>query len=182
MRRAVLIALAVVLLAGCGESRTRVPDLRSAMAPEGTREQDVAGVTFQRPGNWRPLDPAPPMEGGVRSNTATVAIWRYPRTEPLPADDAALERARTALLDRVRARNPTFAVRTSELTRLGRARGIQLTGRQTVAGLDYDVRSLHVFSDGAEVVVDAYAPSADFARVDRTVFGPLFASLRIGSP
>lgn len=181
MRRLCLIA-AVLALAGCGEQRTRPRDIRHAVAPKGTRESKVAGISFQRPVNWGSLDAKPPLEGGISSSTATVAVWRYPRTEPLPADDAALAQARTALLDRIRGRNPTFAVRTSELTRLGRARAIQLVGRQTVAGFEYDVRSLHVFQDGAEIVVDAYAPVDDFERVDRTVFGPLFASLKIGRP
>lgn len=178
MRR-LLPVLIVLLLAGCGEQRKAAGEVAHADAPRGFRSTAVEGITFDRPANWQDLAPAPPLIGGVRSNTATVAIWRYPRTEPLPADAAALESAKTALLDRVRRRNPTFAVRTSEVKDLGGARGIELTGRQTVAGFTVDVRSAHVFKRGAEVVVDAYAPVADFPRVDRTVFVPLIASLRV---
>ena len=62
------------------------------------------------------------------------------------------------------------------------ARAIELTGTQTVAGFTYDVRSAHLFREGAEVVVDAYAPPADFPRVDRTVFEPALRSLKLSSP
>ena len=178
VRRASIV-LCLVALAGCGEERKTPGDVAHADAPSGFRETTVDRVTFSRPSNWSDLQPAPPMAGGVRSKTATVAVWRYPRTEPLPTDAAALEQARTALLDRVRQRNPTFVVRSSEVTDLGGARGVELTGRQTVAGFIVDVRSAHVFDDGAEVVVDAYAPPGDFARVDRTVFARLIASLKV---
>ncbi len=177
MRRLLLVLILVV--AGCGEERKTPVDVAHADPPRGFRESTVEGISFTRPANWKDLDPAPPLAGGVRSKTATVAVWRYPRTEPLPADDAALEQAKTALVDRVRQRNPTFAVRTSEVKDLGDGRGIELTGSQTVAGFPVDVRSAHVFESGAEVVVDAYAPPRDFPRVDRTVFVPLIASLKV---
>ncbi len=178
MRRATVL-VCLFALAGCGEQRKTPGDVAHADAPRGFRDSTVDGVTYSRPSNWTDLPPAPPLSGGVRSKTATVAIWRYPRTEPLPADTAALEQARAALLDRIRQRNPTFAVRTSEVKDLGGGRGIELTGRQTVAGFTVDVRSAHVFKRGAEVVVDAYAPPGDFPRVDRTVFTPLIASLKV---
>lgn len=176
MRRRLAIVLLAVAATGCGEARKQAPPVAHADAPQGFRETTLTGVTFRRPSNWKDLPPVPPLEGGVRSNTATVAVWRYPRTEPLPSGGAALEAAKTALIDRTLQRNPTFVLRTSAVGR----RRIELTGRQTVAGFPVDVRSVHVFHDGAEIVVDAYAPPADFARVDRTVFAPLIASLRLG--
>lgn len=174
MRRLALLVL-ILFAAGCGEERKPAPDLARADPPRGFRESTVGGVSFRRPVNWADLAAAPPLAGGVRSKTATVAIWRYPRTEALPADSTALEQAKTALIDRARRRNPTFSVRTSTV----KGRGVELTGRQTVAGFEVDVRSYHLFADGSEVVVDAYAPPADFPRVDRTVFDPLMASVRL---
>lgn len=183
-RLAPLALLAALLAAGCGEERTRVPDVAHALPPAGFTPFAVpgTGVSFDRPKNWIELDPAPPLAGGVRSRTATVAVWRYPRAEPLPRGRSALDQARARLLDRVRARNPTFAVRTSVVTHLGGARGIELTGRQRIGGFTYDVRSAHLFKARAEVVIDAYAPPADFARVDATVFEPLLRSLRVTKP
>ncbi len=175
MRRAAAL-ICLLVLTGCGEARKPAPQVAHADPPRGFRESTVTGVSFRRPANWGDLEPVPPLAGGVRSKTATVAVWRYPRTEPLPRGAEALAAAETALVERARQRNPTFAVRTSAV----KGRGVELTGRQTVAGFTVDVRSLHLFADGTEVVVDAYAPPADFARVDRTVFTPLLASVRIG--
>jgi hypothetical protein len=179
VRRLPTIAIAAALLAGCGEERTPPPDVRHADDPHGLQQVALpgAGVTFQAPANWRTLPAQPPMEGGIGSKTAIVAVWRYPRAEPLPAGQGQLARAQDRLVERIRARNPTFTVRSSELTEVGGARGIEVTGRQTINGLEYDVRSAHVFEHGAEVVVDAYAPPVDFARVDETVFVPLIESL-----
>jgi len=184
VRRLVLIAVAALLVTACGEERTQPPDFERADDPSGTREVvlEDAGVSFTAPGNWPELDAAPPLEGGVSSKTAIVAVWRYPRTEPLPADRGELADAQERLEARIQERDPTFALRDSELTEFDDALAIELTGRQTIGGRPYDVRSAHVFRDGAEVVVDAYAPPADFARVDGAVFVPLLASLTVAEP
>jgi hypothetical protein len=184
VRRLAPIAVAAVLVSGCGEERTRPPDLTHAQAPQCCvrtvlREQ---GISYRRPRNWAQLPAAGTFAGGLSSRAATVAVWRYPRTEPLPRDDAALEQVQTLLLDRVRQRNPTFTLRHSQITRIGGAPGIELLGSQTSSGFAYDVRSAHVFKAGAEIVVDAYAPSADFPRLDRLVFRPLLASLEVSRP
>jgi hypothetical protein len=184
VRRLAPLALAAALLAGCGEERTRPPDVAHAVAPEPRVDVHLRGqgIRYLRPRNWDQLPPAGSLVGGVTSRTATVAVWRYPRTEPLPQDDAALERVETLLLDRVRQRNPTFTLRTSEITRLAGAPAIVLVGSQAASGFAYDVRSAHVYKAGAEVVVDSYAPSADFAQLDRKVFQPLLASLKVSQP
>lgn len=184
MRPAVLAAAIATLatLAGCGIDRSQPPDVRTPEEPVGERTiaLDDAGVRFEAPDNWPPLEAAPPLEGGVRSNSAVVAVWRYPRTEPLPATRTELRRAQERLLERVKLRDPTFEVRSTELTEVDDARAIEVLGRQTIAGLPHDVRSLHVFTRGTEIVVDAYAPVDLFAVVDDEVFVPLLDSLSLG--
>ncbi|MGI8623171.1 MAG: hypothetical protein ACR2NB_06720 [Solirubrobacteraceae bacterium] len=184
MRRLAGILCVAAGLSGCGNARTRPPDIRHPDAPLGTRPYDYkqAGVAFTAPANWQELAPAAALVGGVRNKTATVAVWRYPRSEPLPSGRADLEKVRGLLVGRVKLRDPAFVVRTSRIRRRGGARGIELVGRQTIAGLPYDVRSEHLFKAGAEVVVDAYAPRAEFRRVDRTVFKPLLRSLKVTAP
>jgi hypothetical protein len=44
------------------------------------------------------------------------------------------------------------------------------------------VRSTHLYAHGGELVVDAYAPPGEYAKVDRAVFGPLLRSLRLTRP
>jgi hypothetical protein len=184
VRRLAPIAAAAVLLAGCGERRTRPPDLTHAQAPQCCVHTVLRGqgISYRRPRNWAQLAAEGSLAGGVTSRAATVAVWRYPRTEPLPRDRAALEEVETLLLDRVRQRNPTFTLQKSEIVRIGGAPAIELVGSQTASGFGYDVRSAHVFRAGAEVVVDAYAPSGEFPRVDREVFRPLLASLEVTRP
>lgn len=181
VRLAVLAAVASLAAAGCGAERTPTPDVLTPKAPRGERTVvlEDAGVRFRAPRNWDGLDPAPPLEGGVRSKSAVVAIWRYPRVEPLPAGRGELARAQERLVELVKERDPTFTVRTSAVTEVDEARAIELLGRQTIAGLRYDVRSTHVFTDGVEVVVDAYAPPEFFFEMDTTVFLPLLDSLTL---
>ncbi len=184
MRRLGLLFTLLAALAGCGNARTRPPDIEHPDAPRVSREYAIAnaGVSFTGPGNWQALPPAGTLVGGIRDKTATLAIWRYPRTEPLPSTTAALEEVRGLLLARIKQRNPTFVVRQSRLRRRGGVEGIELVGRQTIAGLRYYVRSTHLFKAAAEVVIDAYAPPAEFVRVDRTVFGPVLRSLKVTEP
>ncbi len=44
------------------------------------------------------------------------------------------------------------------------------------------MRSLHAYGHGMEVVMDAFAPPRDFARVDEQTFGPMARSLRLSAP
>ena len=44
------------------------------------------------------------------------------------------------------------------------------------------MRSLHAYGHGLEVVLDAFAPPRDFARVDEQTFGPMARSLRLIAP
>ncbi len=184
MRRLVTIAFAALVLAGCANERTPPPNVSRAVAPDGFAgvTRPGFGITYERPRNWKPVLTSASLVGGATSNTATVAIWRYPRSESLPRGRQAFEEVQTLLLDRVRQRNPTFTLRESRFTRTAGARGLELVGSQTVAGFGYDVRSTHLFFNGIEYVVDAYAPSGDFARVDRQVFRPLLASLELTRP
>jgi hypothetical protein len=181
VRRAATALVAALVLAGCGNSRTRVPDVRTPDAPQGSRDVRLraAGIRFKAPVNWPDLPAQGARAGGIQSKTATLAIWRYPRTEPLPSSAAALAEVRGLLVDRIKQRDTTFKVRTQRSLRLAGARAIQVTGSATIAGLPFRVRSTHLFKDGAEVVVDAYAPPRDFARVDATVFRPLLRTLRL---
>jgi hypothetical protein len=173
--------LAALAVGGCGNARATVPDTTTPELPQGTKVTRIerAGVRFTAPANWPGLTPAGRLAGGIQSRTATVAVWRYPRSEPLPADDAALREVRGLLEARVRHRDPTFRLRSSRLVHRGGARGIELVGTQTIAGRPVGVRSSHVFSRGAELVIDAYAPPAQFARLDAAVFRPLLRSLKL---
>lgn len=180
MRRAGVLLFAV-LLAGCGSQPPPTPDVKT---PQGFTGRFSFGypksaIQLSVPDGWNRLDGQTPLVASMTSGSATIAIWRYPRVEPLPTTHTALATAKAKLLAQTKAKDPTFSGR-AKLLHVGPARAIEVRGRVRVAGLPREVRSTHVFAQGSEVVVDAYAQHRDFARVDRDVVRPMVASLRVG--
>lgn len=185
MCRPVLIAALVALVtSGCGRERIAPPDTVRPAAPIGTGAEAFPkdGLFLERPGNW-PFRPGrPPLVASASNGTATVALWRYLRSEPLPRQTDALEDAQEALEEAVKARDPTFELERSSRVKVDGAPAIELRGTETIAGRKRRVRSTHVYAKEAEVVLDAYAAPEDFDRVDREVFDPIVGSLKIDPP
>jgi hypothetical protein len=176
--------LAALLAAGCGAERREPPDPARPFATAAPAERAFpsAGVRFEAPADLRFEPGPPPLVASASTGTATVAIWRYPRTEPLPRDDAALDDARKALEGAARTRDGSFDLDRSRRVRIDGAPGVELLGAERVAGRDRRVRSTHLYARGAEVVIDAYAAPQDFAAVDRQLIRPLLRSLQLDRP
>lgn len=186
MRRALLSFLALAALSGCGNQRTQPPDVAKPSLPARervtVRYPDV-GITYRAPANWRVgAGDAAPLVSTLVSGSATVAIWRYDRAEPLPAAKKDLRQARKDLIETVKRRDPKAKITTSKLTTFRGDDAILLLGTESIAGRRRQVRSLHIFKDKSEVVVDAYSQPTAFRVLDRAVFRPLIASLRITEP
>jgi hypothetical protein len=185
-RLAVAASLAAAALgaAGCGNDRTPAPAVPPPAAPVGKRTVDLgfAGVTFRRPANWVLTRGTAPMLATVASGRAVVVVWRYARAEPLPTAPQALERSRRALIAAARARDRTLRVDSSRVLSVGGAKAVEVVADEQLGIARRQVRSTHVYAHGAELVLDAYAPPAEFARVDRTVFRPLLRSLTVKPP
>ena len=182
MRRLTIIAC--LALAGCGNQQQRPPVVGPPAQPNGSTRVsfDTAGIRFAAPGGWHVQSGTAPLVATVQSGSALIAVWRYPRAEPLPATHSQLTQARDLLLQAATARDGTFAAAKTAITKLGSHPAIQVRGSETVSGNPRAVRSTHVYAFGAEVVVDAYAPANVFAQVDRSAFLPLVRSLRLRSP
>jgi hypothetical protein len=177
-------ALAALLGAGCGADRVKTPDVSRPFSTGGLaqRAYPAAGVTFQAPADW-PFDPGKaPLVASTSSGSATIAVWRYPRTEPLPRGEAALTAAEDALQQAAQARDETFRVQQVRRVRIDGARAIQLVGTERVGSTERQVRSTHVYAKGAEFVIDAYAAPRDFAPFDQAVFQPLLRTVKIDPP
>jgi hypothetical protein len=191
VRRTPRISIALVtlaaLLAGCGNDRTPVPDLSLVPAPQAFREApfDEAGVRFRAPTNWRVAPGSAPQVATVAIGTAQVAIWRYERTEPLPETRAQLRAARDALVAQIESRDPTFKLTSTRLVMKPGIRAVEVVGlgtNLTNRSVQRSMRSLHAYGRGAEVVMDAFAPPNEFARIDEQIFGPMVRSLKLRAP
>jgi hypothetical protein len=179
--------LAVVLatsVAGCGNDRVKRPDVATPGPPFG--HVDVAypkfGIEFVAPKGWHVTEGSDTLVTTVQTGQATVAIWRYPREEPLPGTPAAMRRARKELIAAAKRRDETFKVGTQRILKIRRSPAIELVGRENIGAVRYRVRSTHIFAYAAEIVVDSYAPPKYFPRVDKQVFKPLLKSLKISKP
>lgn len=183
MRRLRPIACAVAILAaGCGNQQSTPPDVSQPAHPQGSVPFASQGIAFATPGGWHARGGAAPLVATVQSGPAQIAVWRYPRTEPLPKTRAQLTQARDLLIQAAKARDQTFQAATTAIRKVDGHPAIQIRGTETIAGQARTVRSTHVYAAGAEVVVDAFAPAAVFAQVDREAFVPVVRSLRVASP
>jgi hypothetical protein len=189
VRRTLLTLLAggAVLLGGCGNDRTPVPELGLIPAPKDFRDTEfkAQGVQFRAPTNWRVVDGEPPHLATVAIGDAQIGIWRYPRSEPLPETRAQLAAARQALVAQIESRDPTFKLTSTRLVVKPGFRGVEVVGvgsNLANGSIQRSMRSLHAYGHGGEVVMDAFAPPRDFARVDEQTFAPMARSLRLTPP
>jgi hypothetical protein len=181
----VVLAIGVAALSGCGDARTPALDVTTPATPSGHTVARFGSEGLQLravPASWRVQPGQPPLVATISSGDATLAIWRYPRTQPLPRTHAALHQALAALLATVRARDPTFQRLRSKTTRVDHQPAIVVLGLETIDGNRRETRSTHVFAYGAEVVLDAYAPAPSFVRLDRLAFLPMIRSTRLRRP
>lgn len=184
MRRVLICLAAGALLAGCGNDRTPPPDTGFVRSPGPFHavEYPKAGLSLRVPERW----PRAPDTGRqvvrISSGDALIAIWRYPRSEPLPLTRAQLHATRTSLIAQVQARDPTFRLTSSRLIRRSGLRAVELLGTGTIQGVQRSIRSLHAYGHKAEVVMDAFAPAKDFPRVDQQTFRPVLGSLKLTAP
>src|SRR5689334_7096605 len=159
MRRALLVMLPVFALAGCGSGKDKPPD--STAVPTGgatvTLRYPAAGVVFKAPGDWRRQTGKAPLVAAVQTGQATIAVWRYPRTEQLPVTHKGLQAAKEALVGQIQKRDPSFRVHKAKLLHVGPKRAVQVLGRGTINGNPRMICSTHIYTQKAEYVVDAYA-------------------------
>ncbi len=185
LRRALVSRLtvpaAVLLLGGCGNSRTPAPNVQ-APAPAGAvraLSYPTYGISLQVPRNWVLEGPGAPLLATVSSGKAVVALWSYPRAAPPPAGAAALALARVRLIAATERSDRGLRLIHAKVIQVDHHAGIELDALERISGQPRRVRSVHVFTAHAEVVLDAYAPPEIFHPVDHDVFSPLKRSLRL---
>jgi hypothetical protein len=181
---AISLCLAVLAAAGCGNERQHAPDVTGTLKPASATRvaYPAGGVSLAAPRNWSRLPGSRPLVGYIVSGPAIVAVWRYPRKEPLPSTRSELEQAQANLSDAVQGRDRSAHIDGTKVVDVNGVKGIQLVATERISGQERRVRSTHLFDRRAEIVIDAYAPPGDFARLDDSVFQPLIRSLRLRAP
>jgi hypothetical protein len=176
-----VLAGSLLLLAGCGNSRTPVPSATLPSPPHGFRTLSLheAGVRLAAPRTWTVSGQRSPLLVTVESGAAVIAVWRFPRAAPVPSGTRALAALRARLLGAMRARDRTLRVVSTAGLRVAGARAIEVQAIERINGRTRRVSSTHVYLRGEELVLDQYAPTGLFAGVDRSVFGPVRRSLTV---
>ena len=182
--RAGLLILAIgaaMTLLGCSDARVAAPDITTPRPPDGTHPTayPAAGVSLQVPNSWRAEQGTSPLVASIASVTATVAIWRYPRTEPLPKKPKTPRATKDAPVGAAHKRDRTLRISRAAVVRFHGRPALRLVGTETVGTQPRMVRSTHIFTNHSEVVVEALAPPDAFAGLQRSVFAPLLRSLKI---
>ncbi len=188
MRRTSILGIvaAALVAAGCGSEPQRPPDVGTPGPPGPLLPLTFGslGVSLEIPGAWK-LEQGPadgPLLAKITSGRATIALWRYPRTEPLPTTRSDLEATRDSLVAAVKTRDPEYSVTSTRILRNGSRRGVEIIGTGSNSGFPRRARSVHLFAGGAEVVLDQYATPEQFATVDGDVFRDVARSLRVRQP
>lgn len=177
-----LAVAALIALTGCGNARTTA-SLGASVTPGVLQwvHYPAYGVTIRAPQKWQVSRGQPPLVATMSLSDAVATLWSYPRHLPPPASAAALALARRQLIAAARRRDPTLQLIRSSVSLLDGFPAVELDAFEHVNGRPRRVRSTHVFTAGAEVVLDEYAPPQRFHAVDHAVFSPLKRSLRVGS-
>lgn len=183
--RRLLIALALVLaFAGCGTERTEAPNVVTPGPPLGSNASSfpAAGLAFAAPAGWDLQPGVPPLVATITTGRATIAVYRYPRTEPLPRTKAELDDAAEALAGAALQRDATYKELARGRLRVDGKPAVVLRATETVGDQARTVRSTHIYAFDGEVVIDAFAPAEDFKRVDEEAFRPFVRSLELSDP
>lgn len=183
--RRVLLTSALLLttaVAGCGSGPAVSPSVgRPALDPSGEPFAFPTGGSIDLPASWT-ITSGP--EGGpevvrATSGQGSIVVWRYPRTEPLPSTKKDLVNTRRSLKAAVRTRDPEFRLDSALLRRVPEP-AVELAGVGNMAGAKRMIRSLHVYANGQETVVDCIGPLADSAQFNETICTPVIDSLAVG--
>ncbi|HMJ33787.1 MAG TPA: hypothetical protein VK501_07710 [Baekduia sp.] len=173
-------AVAALAVAGCGSDSPTSTTTAAVQVPGGA--YPAQGISFTAPTGWTVDSGKGALVATAQAGQATVAVWRYPRTQKLPKSQAELKAARDALLKAARKRDVTFEqIKTAPTTIAGKP-AVQIRARQHIAGQPRTIRSTHIYANGAEIVIDAYADADSFRKTDAEVFRPLLRSLHVTKP
>lgn len=177
------VALAAAMVS-CGNDKTSAPDVGEIPAPKGFRDAKFTqqGVFLRVPTNWRMVPGESPQIATIAAGDGQIAVWRFPRKEPLPETGLQLDAARQALLAQIQKRDSTFKLTSSRLVVKPKLKAVEILGTGTNQGQQRSQHSLHAYGYGGEIVVDGFTPVKLFDRVDKQTLSKVSRSLKLSKP
>ena len=170
--------LAAAGVGGCGRDDPSEGLTRIGGGPLVEFESPDGEVVLQHPRRWLARSGTSPLVVQVATGGAQVSIFAYPRTDN-PETESEVEEARDKLIRSLGERAPGFLILNTRIGEVDGAPSVEIRGRGLVAGKPVETRSVHVYKDEVEWVVDAFARPSQFERANEIGFGPMIASLQL---
>lgn len=176
-----ILALLATLAAGCGNERTPVSELAvvSPSAQTTTFDYPSAGLSLDLPRNFRVEEAKRPGVFRATFGGSVLAAYAYRRREELPDSQRELDQALQRLKKAAQERSPSLRIARSRTLEVNGARAVELLGSQTISRARVRTRSLHIFKDQAEYVIELLAPPRDFEKLDARVSEAIDDSLEV---
>lgn len=178
-----LLALSLAAAAGgCGNQHGQPPDLSQLGKPGRTAHFEASGhfVGFSYPASWTASHGGLPALAALSSGSAIATVYAYPRRD-LATDPAAVAASRKRVIGSLEERAPGFLVQGTSITTVDGAPAVEVRGRGAIAGTVVEVRSVHVYKDKVEWVIDAYATPGKFRAANRIAFAPMLRSIDLAN-
>ena len=172
------IAFAVLAVAGCGDDDSTGDLTRIGGGPLVEFKSPNEEVILRHPRGWVARTGLSPLVAQVATGGAQVSIFAYPRTDN-PETEGEVEEARDKLIRSLGERAPGFLVLRTRIGEVDGSPSVEIRGRGVVAGKPVETRSVHVYKDEVEWVVDAIARPSQFDRANRVGFSPVIGSLQL---
>ena len=168
----------MVALAGCGSDDPAAGLTRLGGGPLVEFKSFNGEVVLQHPRGWVARSGLSPLVAQVTTGGAQISIFAYPRTDN-PETGAEVGEARDKLIRSLGERAPGFLVLRSRIGEIDGSPSVEIRGRGLVAGKPVETRSVHVYKDEVEWVIDAFARPAQFDRANEIGFTPVIGSLQL---
>ena len=173
-----MLVFATAWAAGCGEDDPAEGLTRLGGGPLVEFESFNDEVVLQHPRGWVARSGLSPLVAQVATGGAQISIFAYPRDDN-PVSESEVDEARDKLIRSLGERAPGFLIVRTRIGEVDGAPSVEIRGRGVVAGKPVETRSVHVYKEEAEWVVDAFARPSQFDRANRIGFIPVISSLRL---
>lgn len=157
-----------------------MPDLSVLGGAEKITTYDTpdGAISFRYPKTWTVTVGGAPLVAELASGGALAAIYAYPRKD-LGTDGAAVRASRKRVLASLEDRAPGFLIQGSRIFEVDGSPAVQVIGRGLIDDTIVRTRSVHVYKEDTEWVINAYARRDDYDTANRIAFDRLIRTAKL---